>query len=109
MMRRLIGQILQKMGYTILLAENGAKGYSLAQSAGPDLVIMDIEMPVMNGIESAKMIKNDPLTAHIPVIFFTSLGSEEDIRRARESGGLDFLNKPVCREELQKTITAVWQ
>ena len=106
MIRRIVGQIIQQLGHKVLLAENGEKGYALAKSAKPDLVIMDIEMPVMTGIEATTRIKSDPETCHIPVIIFTSLGSEEDIRKAREAGCQGFLNKPVSKEALQESINA---
>lgn len=106
MIRRIVGQIIQQLGHKVLLADNGEKGYALTKSARPDLVIMDIEMPVMSGIEATARIKSDPETADIPVIIFTSLGSEEDIRKAREAGCQGFLNKPVSKEALQKSINA---
>lgn len=107
MIRRIVGQIIQQIGHKVIYAENGEKGYALAKSAKPDLIIMDIEMPVMNGIEATTRIKSDPDTAQIPVLIFTALGSEEDIRKAREAGGQGFLNKPISREALQESIQVV--
>jgi CheY-like chemotaxis protein len=106
MIRRIVGQIIQQLGHKALLAENGEKGLSLIRSAKPDLVIMDIEMPMMTGIEATARIKSDPETSHIPVLIFTSLGSEEDIRKAREAGCQGFLNKPISKEALQESINA---
>lgn len=109
MIRRIVGQIVQQMGHKVLLAENGEKGYALTKSTQPDLVIMDVEMPVMTGIEATARIKSDPDTSHIPVIIFTSLGSEEDIKKARDAGCHGFLNKPISKEALQETINAVFE
>ena len=109
MIRRIVGQIVQQMGHKVLLAENGEKGYALTKSAQPDLVIMDVEMPVMTGIEATARIKSDPDTSHIPVIIFTSLGSEEDIKKARDVGCQGFLNKPISKEALQESINAVFE
>ena len=107
MIRRIVGQFLQRLGYNVLLAENGENGYMLTKSEKPDLVIMDIEMPVMTGIEATKQIKNDPETASIPVLIFTSLGREEDIEQANNAGCDGFLNKPISEDELQKAVSAL--
>jgi len=107
MIRRIVGQLLDESGYKVMLAENGQKGFELSKRHQPDLIIMDIEMPVMNGVAATALLKADPDTAHLPVLIFTSLGSEEDIKRAREAGGQGFLNKPICREELQNAINNI--
>ena len=108
MIRRILGQLLQGLGFKILLAENGQKGYDLAKSEKPDLIIMDIEMPVMTGIEATRQIKNDPETASIPVLIFTSLGREEDIEQANKAGCSGFLNKPICEDELREAVNKVF-
>ncbi len=108
MIRRIVGQILSQCGHKVLLAEDGQKGYDMAKEYDPHLVVMDIEMPVMDGIEATNRIKFDPKTNHIPVIIFTSLGSEEDIKRAQEAGGQGFLNKPICKEELEAAIDKIF-
>jgi CheY-like chemotaxis protein len=107
MIRRIVGKILKEFDFEVLMAENGQVGYDMARDAKPDLIIMDIEMPVMNGIRATETIKSDRSTAHIPVLIFTSLGSEEDIRMAREAGGSGFLNKPISKEELKTTISSL--
>ncbi|MCK5405662.1 MAG: response regulator [Desulfobulbaceae bacterium] len=107
MILRIVGLLLQQMGYAVLQAENGKVACKLAKEHLPDLVLMDIEMPKMDGIEATIRIKTLPSTSHIPIIFFTSLGSEEDIRNAKNAGGLAFLNKPICKEELQEAISKI--
>jgi CheY-like chemotaxis protein len=107
MIRRIVGMILKEDDYEVLIAENGLMGYEMAKASQPDLVIMDVEMPVMNGIEATTRIKSDASTRHIPVLIFTSLGSENDIRMAKEAGGAGFLNKPISKEELRSTITSI--
>ena len=104
MIRRIVSQIVQQLGHQSITAENGLEGCELAAEILPDLIIMDIEMPVMDGFEATWRIKADQRTAHIPVAFFTALGSEENIEQAREAGGVGFLNKPICREELDQAI-----
>lgn len=108
MIRRIVAQILTECDYQVLLAENGEKGYEAAKEHHPDLVIMDIEMPIMNGIEATSRIKSDADTSSIPVLIFTSLGNENDINQAREAGGNGFLNKPVCKDELQAAIENIF-
>ena len=104
MIRRIVSQLVQQLGHQSITAENGLQGCELAAEIRPDMILMDIEMPVMGGFEATSRIKADERTAHIPVAFFTALGSEENIHQAREAGGIGFLNKPICREELGKAI-----
>jgi len=104
MIRRIVSQLVQQLGHQSIAAENGLLGYELATEILPDMIIMDIEMPVMDGFEATWRIKADPRTAHIPVAFFTALGSEENIQQARDAGGIGFLNKPICKEELGQAI-----
>ena len=104
MIRRIVSQLVQQLGHRAITAENGLEGYELAAETRPDLIIMDIEMPVMDGFEATWRIKADQRTAHIPVAFFTTLGSEENIEQAREAGSIGFLNKPICKEELDQAI-----
>jgi len=107
MIRRIVGQILRDCGYQYILAENGKRGYETAKQELPDLVIMDIEMPEMDGFEATRLIKSDPDTAHIPVLFFTSMGREEDILRAEQAGGLGFMNKPISKEDLETSLKRI--
>lgn len=86
MIRRIVGKILKDSGYDVVMAENGQEGVAAARRDRPDLVIMDIEMPVMNGLQATASIKSDRSSAHIPVLIFTSPGSEQDMRMALEAG-----------------------
>lgn len=104
MIRRIVSQLVHQLGHQSITAENGREGYEMAAEIRPDLIIMDIEMPVMDGYEATWQIKSDQRTAHIPVLFFTTLGSEENIQQAKEAGCIGFLNKPICKEELSQAI-----
>lgn len=106
MIRRIVSQLVRQLGYQATAVENGQKGVETAITTGPDMIIMDIEMPVLDGIQATRQLKADQRTAAIPVIFFTSLGSEENISQAKAVGGDGFLNKPICREELSKTVNS---
>ena len=107
MIRRIVGMILKEYNYEVISAENGLIGCEMAKANQPDLIIMDVTMPVMNGIEAAAKIKADAATAHIPVLIFTSLGSEHDIQAAEAAGVAGFLNKPIAKEELKSAVFAL--
>jgi CheY-like chemotaxis protein len=104
MIRRIVSQLIQRLGHQPLAAENGLQGYEMAAESRPDMIIMDIEMPIMDGYEATWRLKSDERTSQIPVLFFTALGSEENIQHAREAGCIGFLNKPICKEELSQAI-----
>jgi CheY-like chemotaxis protein len=109
MICHVVSQILKDSGYKVLIAKNGQEGVALAKKHCPSLVIMDVEMPVMNGIEATIQIKSEPKTAKTPIIIFTSLGREEDIARAKRAGCESFLSKPICKETLKTELDRVLQ
>lgn len=109
MICHIVGQILKESGYSVITAKNGFEAVVLARKHNPNLVIMDVEMPVMDGIEATAQMKSQPETARIPVIIFTSLGREEDIARAKEAGCQGFLGKPICKEILNTEVARVLQ
>lgn len=87
--------ILEHFGYTVLLAGDGAEGVRLAREARPDLVLMDVSIPVMDGWEATSVLKADPATAAIPVIALTAHALAADRARAEEVGCDGYLAKPV--------------
>ena len=80
--------------YRINAAKNGLKAFELTQRLQPDLIILDVVMPQMDGHKVIKKIKNDPDICHIPVIFLTSLGNAQDEEKGLSLGALDYINKP---------------
>jgi CheY-like chemotaxis protein len=104
MICHVVGKILRETGYDVLIAKNGREGCDLARQHEPRLIIMDIEMPIMDGIQATTWIKSEPKTAHIPILIFTSLGGEEDLKRAQNAGCHGFLNKPISRDAIQTEI-----
>lgn len=81
-------------GYKVNTATNGEEALNSIRKEKPDLVLMDVMMPIMNGVEALKAIKNDARTKSIPVIMLTNLGDkQEDIKAAKELGVLDYLVK----------------
>jgi len=104
MVCHVVGQILRECGYQVLVAKNGLDAYHLAKKHEPRLIIMDVEMPVMDGIEATTLIKSEPKTSDIPILIFTSLGGEEDIKRAKASGCQGFLNKPISKNAIRTEV-----
>ena len=108
MICHVVAQILRESGYTVVTAKNGQEGCEMARKHNPQLIIMDVEMPVMDGIKATALIKSSPETKHIPILIFTSLGGENDLKRAKEAGCQGFLNKPISREAIQTEIAKIW-
>ncbi|MDO8440567.1 MAG: response regulator transcription factor [Polaromonas sp.] len=91
---------LDESGYTVLLATHGEAALQRAGQALPDIVLLDAMMPGMDGFEVAKRLKADARTAHIPIIFMTGLLDTEYLVAALESGGVDYVTKPIKPKEV---------
>jgi two-component system cell cycle response regulator DivK len=87
--------ILQHVGFDVLEARDGESGISEARTGRPDLILMDISIPKIDGFEATRILKADPATRAIPIIALTAHALEEDRRRARLSGCDGFLAKPI--------------
>jgi len=85
---------------TIITAMNGVEAIAKAKEEVPDIILMDVMMPEMNGFDACKAIKKDSKTSHIPVIFITALNDLESILRAFDSGGIDYVSKPFHTKEI---------
>ncbi len=103
----LIEYNLEKEGYSVLKAENGYDGIKLARKYNPDLIILDIMMPKMTGIEVCKVLKEDPVLKIRPVIFLTARGDEKTEIEGLEMGADDFLSKPISTSKLVSRIRTV--
>ena len=101
---RLIGDVLRMSGYQTLEALNGREGIAMAIEAKPDLIIMDIQMPVMDGIEATRTPKNDPGTKNIPVLALTSYAMKGDKERMMAVGFNGYLSKPFNITEFLATV-----
>ena len=95
----LLRTVLRKAGHSVLDAPDGQVAYQTARTAFPDLIFLDIQMPVMDGYEACKKIKTDPLTSDIPVIFLTA-NNTDNVSTCFELGGSDYINKPFNYMEL---------
>ena len=103
---RLLFETLQNAGYRILAAANGERAVRQAEWAHPDLILMDVMMPGMDGFAACRHLKANPETRAIPVIFMTALSETVDKLRGFESGGVDYLTKPLQHEEVLARIQA---
>jgi PAS domain S-box-containing protein len=95
---------LQAKGYRILLAKNGQEAITLAQSEGPDIILMDIQMPGIDGLEAIQQIRKNPALGDIPIIALTALAMTGDRDRCIAAGANDYLSKPVKLKQLAITI-----
>ncbi len=95
MNRDMLSRRLVRKGYRVLTAEDGLAGVDLAAAELPDLVLMDLSLPVLDGWEATKRLKGDPKTRSIPVIALTAHAMAGDERKAYEAGCDDFDTKPV--------------
>ena len=92
--------MLEKHGHEVLKAENGADGVALARLEKPDVVLMDIVMPGLNGFQATRQLTKDPETGNIPVIVVTTKDQETDMVWAQRQGAKGYLTKPVDEEQL---------
>ena len=105
--RHFMVEILTKNGYQVVTAENGEDGIAKAKAEKPDLVLMDVVMPGLNGYQATRTLTRDDDTKDIPVIVCTSKGQETDKIWGLRQGALDYLTKPVDGDELLMKIAAL--
>jgi PAS domain S-box-containing protein len=95
---------LELEGYTVHVATNGFEAINTARTLKPDLVLMDIIMPVMDGIEATRELKKDPITRHIPILMVTVVDRKKDIINGLEAGATDYIAKPFFLPELTARV-----
>ncbi len=99
--------MLEAKGFEVLTAENGADGVALAREELPDVVLMDIVMPGLNGFQATRQLSKDEKTAHIPVVIVTTKDQETDKVWGQRQGAKGYLVKPVSEDVLANTIQGV--
>lgn len=102
--RFFVVDLLNKKGYETLIAENGEEGIAKAKAEKPDLILMDVVMPGLNGYQATLTLTRDEDTKHIPVIICTTKGQETDKIWGLRQGAHDYLVKPVNADELLQKI-----
>lgn len=100
-------EILEKHGHQVLEATNGADGVAVARAEQPDLVLMDVVMPGLNGFQATRQLTKDEETAHIPVVIVTTKDQETDRVWGKRQGARDYLTKPVDEAQLMQTIAGL--
>ena len=98
--RQIIRDLLTSFGYELIEAADGAQGVALAESQHPDLILMDIQLPVMDGYEATRRIRAIPELAHIPIIAVTSYALSGDETKTREAGCDGYVAKPFSPSQL---------
>lgn len=102
-----LSSILEKMGHTVLTAENGEDGIAKAKENRPDLILMDVVMPGMNGFQATRQLTKDPETSSIPIIIVTTKDQETDRVWGLRQGAKDYLTKPVEEAVLVDKVNAL--
>ncbi len=105
--RLVLNALLTKEGHRVIMANDGEEAVAKAKSELPDLIIMDIIMPGLNGFQATRAISRDPDTRAIPIILCTSKSQETDKIWGMRQGARDYIVKPVNRDELLAKITAL--
>ena len=103
---RIFRNALVKEGFRVETAADGEQGVEMARRLQPDLILMDVIMPVLNGFQATRMLHRDEATAHIPVIMVTTKGQPTDRTWGLRQGALDYLVKPVHPSELLERVRA---
>jgi len=106
MNRDMLSRRLIRKGFQLILAEDGQQGVDLARSELPDLILVDLSLPVLDGWEAIQILKMTPETKHIPIIALTAHAMESDKERAFQTGCNDFDTKPVDLERLLGKMNA---
>jgi CheY-like chemotaxis protein len=107
MNRDMLSRRLQRKGFEIILAVDGQSGVETAQQRTPDLILMDMSLPVLDGWEASRRLKADPATEHIPIIALTAHAMSSDRDKALEAGCDDYDTKPVDLPRLLGKIGAL--
>ena len=98
--RKIVRQLFRSTSYKLLEAVDGEDGVALAQKELPNLILMDVQLPKMSGLDATKLLKADARTSHIPIIVITSFALSGDRERAAEAGATSYLAKPYSPREL---------
>ncbi|MCF8092200.1 MAG: response regulator transcription factor [Desulfotignum sp.] len=103
----LIRYNLKSEGYTILTAGTGEQAIKIARQSRPDLIVLDLMLPGIDGLEVTRYLKNNDQTAQIPIVMVTAKGEESDVVTGLELGANDYISKPFSPRELQARIRAI--
>jgi CheY-like chemotaxis protein len=105
--RDLITFTLQFAGYEVVSAANGNEAVEMARVEMPDLIMMDVRMPVMTGYEACRLLKEDGPTQHIPIVFLSAKGQEQEVQSGMDAGAVDYILKPFSPENLTRRVEEI--
>jgi two-component system cell cycle response regulator DivK len=101
---KLVRDVLRFAGYDVIEARSGEQGVALASECSPDLVLMDLQLPHMDGTEALRLLRESPLTRHVPVVAVTAFAMQEDRDRAFRAGFDGYLEKPISVRALPEQV-----
>ena len=102
--RKIVRDLLARTSYRLVEAVDGESGVAKALEERPDLMLVDIQLPKMSGLEVTRRLRSEPATAHVPIIIITSFALSGDDQRAKEAGASYYLSKPYSPRELLEAI-----
>ena len=102
--RKIVRQLVSHTPYQLVEAVDGESGVTVAQQELPDLILMDVQLPKMSGLDATRALKGDPRTRHIPIIVITSFALSGDREKAAEAGADSYLAKPYSPRELMALV-----
>lgn len=101
---KIVRQLLSRTSYRLIEAMDGEQGVAAARRELPDLILMDIQLPKISGLDATRELRVDPNTAHIPIIAITSFALSGDSEKAKDAGATAYLAKPYSPRELLQLI-----
>jgi two-component system alkaline phosphatase synthesis response regulator PhoP len=105
--RDLVAFTLRFAGYEVVTAANGEEAVALAPKENPDLILMDVRMPRMTGYDACRILKANPETKDIPVVFLSAKGQESEIQTGLEVGAEEYMLKPFAPDQLTERVRAI--
>ena len=102
--RRIVRDLLRRTSYRLIEAPDGETGMAIARQERPDLILMDVQLPVVSGIEATRTLRGEPATAETPIIAITSFALAGDEQKAREAGATAYMAKPYSPRDLLELI-----
>ena len=107
-MRNILRITLERDGWIVIEASNGTQAVGIVDTEQPDVILMDYNMPEMNGIDACSEIKSTPQLSHIPVLIYTGAGSEGVRDAALQAGAIQFLLKPLMPADLREIVNQIY-
>jgi DNA-binding response OmpR family regulator len=98
---------LERSGYTVLQAHDGEEAWQMAREAQPDLAVLDVMMPKLDGFEVTRRIRADATTRRIPIILLTARAQDPDVQQGFDAGADDYIRKPFNPQELRARVQAI--